>query len=78
MNMLGILSLRRTDAYLAGVALHRWGPRGLDAAKMEAVLERLAAAAEAASADATVLRRRQVNVATMGDAGWLHTPLFWG
>lgn len=45
-----------------------WGPVGLDEAQLRAVLARLEAAADAVTADATVLRRKQVNVATMGDA----------
>lgn len=51
----------------------RWGPVGLDEAKLNAVIGRLEAAADAVSADVTVLRRRQINVATMGDAGGLRT-----
>ena len=48
---------------------YRWGPLGLNAAELAKVIERLTSAAEAVFADVTVLRQKQVNVATMGDAG---------
>ena len=46
-----------------------WGPLGLTAAQLEAVLARLRGAMDAAEADVTVLRQRQVHIPTMGDAG---------
>ena len=50
-----------------------WGPLGLMADQLGAVLERLRAAMSTAHADVTVLRRRQVHIPTMGDAG-AHAP----
>ena len=50
-----------------------WGPLGLTAVQLDAVLERLRVAMNAAHADVTVLRQRQVHIPTMGDAG-AHNP----
>jgi len=49
-----------------------WGPLGLTADQLDAVLERLRVAMNAAHADVTVLRQRQVHIPTMGDAGALN------
>ena len=46
-----------------------WGPLGLTAAHLEAVLARLRSAMDAVEADVTVLRQRQVHIPTLGDAG---------
>ena len=46
-----------------------WGPVGLDASQLQTVLDKCKEAAATVSADVTVLRRRQVHVPTLGDAG---------